>query len=490
MAVPNPIKNQHLLWRAGFGPAVEQLGDLSQYSPLQYFKAIEKASAKKPTYINIADDTLVMMYEDAMDAKKRSLLTADDRKELARRQREAIRDLNLYWLKEMIASPAQLREKMAFFWHGHFASRNQNIFYNQLLLQVFREHGLGNFGALLKEVSRSASMLNFLNNQQNKKGHPNENFAREVMELFTLGRGNYTETDIKEAARAFTGWTADAKGSFVFRKNQHDDGEKTIFGKKGNFDGDDVLDLLIQNPQTARFITQKIYRFFVNEEVDPAIVAKLADQFYKSRYDIGKLMETIFMSDWFYADKNIGARIKSPIELLVGIQRMVPMQLENDNALMNLQRILGQQLLFPPNVAGWPGGKNWIDSSTLMARMRIPQMFNDKDLMNLTPKADDDQMMGRKNDGAAAVPADAPKKKVAKKPAYLINAKMDWPQYIAKFEKTKKEDLLPQIEQVLLQVKSPGLVQPVMGSLDNSSREAYIRSATIQLMSTPEYQLC
>lgn len=485
MPVSNQTKNQHLLWRAGFGPAVEQLPDLSKYAPVQYYKAVVKASEKKPRYINVANPQLISMYENYMDAGKRSALTPDERRDFARRQREAVRDLNIYWLKEMVASPAQLREKMAFFWHGHFACRNQNIFYNQLLLQVVRENALGNFGTLLKEVSHSAAMLNFLNNQQNRKGRPNENFAREVMELFTLGRGNYTENDIKEAARAFTGWTANPRGEFVFRKNQHDDDVKTFMGKRGDFDGDDILNILLKNKQTAKYITQKIYRFFVNENTDDQIITQLADGFYKSDYDIGKLMKTIFTSEWFYSEKNIGARIKSPVELLAGIQRMVPMELDNDNVLMNLQRLLGQQLLYPPNVAGWPGGKSWIDSSTLMTRMRIPQMFTDKDELNLSPKQDDDQMMGRKNDGSANVP-----QRGGKKNAYAINAKIDWQQYISKYKDVRREDLIPSIKQYLLQINTPGLENALGTTLDASSREAYIKTATVQLMSTPEYQLC
>lgn len=484
MAVSNQVKNQHLLWRAGFGPAVEQLTELSKFTPAQYYKAIVKASDKKPAYINVASEDLINMYEDLMDAGKRSKLSAEDRRNLARRQREAVRDLNIYWLKEMVASPAQLREKMAFFWHGHFASRNQNIFYNQLLLHAIRENALGDFGTLLREVSHSASMLYFLNNQQNRKGRPNENFAREVMELFTLGRGNYTENDIKEAARAFTGWTANGRGEFVFRKNFHDEDSKTFFGKKGNFDGDDILKMLLKNKQTAKYITHKIYRFFVNENIDQKITDHLADKFYKSDYDISNLMEEIFTSDWFYSEKNIGARIKSPIELLAGIQRMVPMKLDNDNSLMQLQKLLGQQLLYPPNVAGWPGGKSWIDSSTLMTRMRIPQMFTDRDELNLTPKQDDDQMMGRKDDGAAAVPV------AKKKNAYAINAKIDWPQYISKYKDVKREELVKSIKQKLLQVNSPNLENALGKTIDSSSRDAYIKTATVQLMSTPEYQLC
>ena len=184
------------------------------------------------------------------------------------------------------------------------------------------------------------------------------------MELFTLGRGNYTENDIKEAARAFTGWSSEFKGEFVFRRFQHDYGEKTVLGKTGNFDGDDVLDIFLSQKQTAKFITQKIYKFFVNDNVDEEKVNWLADRFYQSNYDISKLMEDIFTSDWFYDEKNIGSKIKSPIELMAGIQRMLPMKLENEEALTFLQRALGQILFYPPNVAGWPGGKTWIDSST------------------------------------------------------------------------------------------------------------------------------
>ncbi|MGC4232175.1 MAG: DUF1800 domain-containing protein [Niabella sp.] len=487
MEISNQLKNQHLMWRAGFGPAVEQLDDLPKYKPEKYYKALVKASAKDPQYINVASDNLIDLYEQQQDAGKRKNLDEMQRREINRMQQAAVRTLNLYWLKEMVTTPAQLREKMAFFWHGHFASRNGNIFYNQLLLHVFRKYGLSDFGTLLKQVSRSASMLYFLNNQQNRKGRPNENFAREVMELFTMGRGNYTEKDVKEAARAFTGWTANGKGEFVFRENFHDNGEKTVLGKTGSFNGDDVLDIILEHKQTAKFITQKIYSFFVNDKRDDAIVNSLAEQFYNSKYDISALMETIFTSDWFYDPKNIGARIKSPVELLAGIQRMIPMTLENDYAFFNMQKILGQQLLYPPNVAGWPGGRSWIDSSTLMMRLRIPQMFNDKDELNVAPKQDDDVMMGRKTDGTAAVPAKTP---APKKVYGAVAAKINWSGNISQYEKIEKEQLLGAIKNNLLQVSSSKVQEVVSRNIDASSRETYIKSATVQLMSTPEYQMC
>src|SRR6185369_12385190 len=201
MSVSNQLKNQHLMWRAGFGPAVEQLSDLDKFSPKQLYKAIQKASAKKPESLDAAGDYLNGLMMGIGDAgRQQRELDAEKRKEVQQKSREGIRNLNLFWLNEMINSEAQLREKMAFFWHGHFACRNLNVFFQQGLLDVIRKNATGNFRDLLHEVSKSAAMLNFLNNNQNRKDHPNENFAREVMELFTLGRGNYTEDDIKQAA--------------------------------------------------------------------------------------------------------------------------------------------------------------------------------------------------------------------------------------------------------------------------------------------------
>jgi len=477
------------MWRAGFGPAVEQLGDLSKYSPKQFYKALVKASDKKPEYVNVADDYLKDLYmgvEEAGRMQKKEL-DKDQRKIIQQKSREGVRNLNLYWMHEMVNSSAQLREKMAFFWHGHFACRNQNVFYQQGLLDIIRRNALGNFGDLLKEVSKSAAMLNFLNNQQNRKDHPNENFAREVMELFTLGRGNYTEQDIKESARAYTGWASNPKGEFVFRKFQHDADSKTVLGKTGNFDGDEVLNILLQQKQTAKFISQKIYRFFVNEQPDAGKVEWMADRFYRNNYDIGKLLEDMFTSEWFYDEKNIGAKIKSPIELLVGIQRILPLKLENEEAFLLLQRVLGQLLFYPPNVAGWPGGKTWIDSSSLMMRMRIPMMMNDTDEMNVRPKTDDDQMMGR-ND-----PDEDPKGKAQRMVGRLnkpLKANIDWSQYIKNFESVPKENLINDISKILLQTKSGVSTDTIKQFTDASGRESFIKTATLQIMSTPEYQLC
>ena len=494
MALTNQLKNQHLLWRAGFGPAVEQLGELSKFTPKQYYKALVKASEKKPEFIDVADDYLkgLVMGIEELGRQQKKELDADERKKRQQKNREGIRNLNMYWMHNMVNSASQLREKMAFFWHGHFACRNVNIFYQQGLLDVIRKNALGNFGTLLNEVSKSAAMLFFLNNQQNRKDHPNENFAREVMELFTLGRGHYTENDIKEAARAFTGWTANLKGEFIFRKFQHDFGSKTVLGRTGNFDGGDVLNILLEEKQTAKYLCQKIYKFFVNETPNPEKIDWLADRFYKSEYDISKLLEDIFTSDWFYDEKNIGAQIKSPVELMVGIQRMLPMKLENEEALMLLQRVLGQLLFYPPNVAGWPGGKAWIDSSSLMMRMRIPKLINDVDEMNVKPKDDDDTMMGR-TDNADGRPNNAGGQQAMKgygMKRQMINANIDWSLYVKNFESIEREKLVDSITKTLLQTKSGVGIDLIKKYADESGRENFIKTATMQIMSTPEYQLC
>lgn len=483
MVINNQLKNQHLLWRAGFGPMAEEIHQLESASQSSYVKTLFKASSKSPTYMDVADNAikgLMMGVEDIGRMQKQ--LDEDERKKLRQQSREDLKSLNLTWISEMVNSEAQLREKMSLFWHGHFASRNINILYQQQLLDIIRRNALGNFGDLLRGVSKSAAMINFLNNNQNRKGHPNENFAREVMELFTMGRGNYSEQDIKEAARAFTGWGANIAGEFVFRRNQHDEGKKTVLGKTGNFDGDDVLGILLENKQTAVYISRKIYRFFVNEEVDENKVQWLAGRFFQNNYNIQSLMHDIFSSDWFYDAKNIGSRIKSPVELLVGIQRTLPMEISNAEVLLLLQRLLGQILFYPPNVAGWPGGKNWIDSSSLMLRLRIPQMIYAVDELTMSPKDDDDQMMGMKDKPGAA--------KAGRMGAQPIRAIVNWTAYTKNFEKVSGHNLVPSIAQALLQNYGKIDEPTIRKYMDSSSKDTSIRTATIQLMSTPEYQLC
>jgi len=404
-------------------------------------------------------------------------LDKEEKKKIRQQSRDDLRNLNLLWLDEMIHSKAQLREKMALFWHGHFASRNINILYQQQLLQVIREYALGNFRDLLHETSKSAAIIAFLNNQQNRKKHPNENFAREVMELFTLGRGHYTETDIKEAARAFTGWNFRLNGDFVFRAFDHDADTKTVLGKTGKLDGDEVLDILLENRQTAQFIAQKAYRFFVNAEQIPADrIQWMGDRFYDSGYQIMRLLEDIASSDWFYAPENMGAKIKSPVELWAGVCRALPLELDDHEAPLLLQKALGQVLFFPPNVAGWPGGKNWIDSSSLMLRLRIPQMLYRQSDMDIRGKEDDDQQMGMEA------------RKGGKR---RLAATIDWQLVEQLFAKIPASDQTQAVAQFLLphlpNAQTMKIIEQYAGNVGAASP---LHRAIIYAMSVPEYQLC
>jgi uncharacterized protein (DUF1800 family) len=481
MSASNRLRNQHLLWRSAFGPMAENTAELDTISPKKLWELLVKTSEKTPEKIvvtkNLADE---YGAKDLMDMKKKDL-TKEDRKLIQQQSREDLKNLNLAWLDKMINSEAQLREKMSLFWHGHFACRLNNSFFQQEMLQLIRENALGNFKQLLMAVSKSPSMLQFLNNQQNRKQHPNENFAREVMELFTMGRGNYTENDIKEAARAFTGWGFNISGEFVFRRMQHDDGNKTVLGKTGNFTGEDIIDLLLEQKQTAKYISRKVYKYFVNDAVIDEVKAEwLSARFYQSGYDIKKLLEDIYTSDWFYDEKNIGTRIKSPVELLAGIRRLLPMQLENDQSQLLFQRALGQILFYPPNVAGWPGGKNWIDSSSLMLRMRIPQIITANEALDIRPKTDDDIQMGQMMEGM----------KRMRDAAKGGTAVIEWASVYKIFENVPREKLLQEITTTVLQTKSKTSTAVLDKYINNQSRENYIKSAIVNLMSTPEYQLC
>jgi uncharacterized protein (DUF1800 family) len=477
MSLSNQVKNQHLLWRAAFGPMAENANELSSVTQKELYKILQKTSSKKPEPLNVASNAFDGLVKGVQDIGRMQNLTQEQKKQLRKQSAEDIKSLNLTWLSEMINSEAQLREKMSLFWHGHFACRVINIYYQQELLNIIRQNALGNFGDLLREVSKSAAMLSFLNNQQNKKQHPNENFAREVMELFTMGRGNYTENDVKEGARAFTGWGFNLRGEFTNRPFLHDSGDKNFLGKTGNFDGDDIIDIILEQKATAKFITRKIYKFFVNEDVDNNRVELLSEGFYQSNYDLNKLMISIFLSDWFYEEKNIGIRIKSPVELIVGVRRLIPMELERPEAQLLFQRVLGQVLFYPPNVAGWPGGKNWIDSSALLFRMRLPQILTSAEEFLINAKDDDDVMMGKEG--------------VDNKPkAKQVNATIDWDVVFKVFEQTAKENLLKRVNEIVLQTKNSVNPNILKRYIDNASREGFIKSAMVELMSTPEYQLC
>lgn len=385
--------------------------------------------------------------------------------------------LIIAWLNKLFTTDEVLREKMTFFWHGHFACRDDDPPSAQSLNNTIRKFALGNFGDLLRAVSKEPAMLRFLNNQQNRKASPNENFAREVMELFTLGRGNYSETDIKESARAFTGWTFDDEGVFQFRRNIHDDGLKQVFGKTGRFAGDDILDLILARKECARFITTKLYTFFVNDTPDYGIIDRLAKQFYESGYDIAAVMKTMFTANWFYDAKQRGALIKSPIDLIVGTSRMLRLEIHNAYPLINIQRVLGQLLYNPPNVAGWKGGKSWIDSSTLLFRMNFGERMLTSRPVQSVAKQDDDML--EKLDMAEL-----------EKIKNLVVA-ADWSKFAGSFRDAKKIASVEEIARFLLRVKNTDAENEILKTISlNTDLETTLRDTVIKIISLPEYQMC
>ena len=462
---------QHLYLRAGFGASISQI-NRSQAESRTVLVDKLFADSEHPTPIDAVRMPTPEEVQMAMNKDK----TPEEKKMLREYAKEEDKKLNLAFLKRIMDSNEMLNEKMTFFWHDHFACKDDNPIHSQKLNNTIRKYALGDFRQLLLAVSKEPAMLKFLNNQQNRKNAPNENFAREVMELFTLGRGHYTEADIKNGARAFTGWGFDnVKMSFVFREKQHDYDEKTFLGQTGNFDGTDVLQIITGQKQCALYITDKIYRYFVNEKGNEARVAELADGFYQSGYDIGGLMRSIFSADWFYDEENIGIRIKSPVELIASLGRQFEPVFPHENILLLLQRVLGQLLFNPPNVSGWPNGKEWIDSTSLIFRTNLGKKIIDSSTLDSLPKPDDD-----KN----------PNEMLKKEKRYdLIEAQIDWTKMAGDFPSSTDPELISKVGVYLLQME---ISREAMSKIEVSGTSAAekLKHICAVYTSLPEYQLC
>lgn len=453
---------QHLYWRAGFGILPNQLIKAANKSR----KAIiEELFLNSKTYTPLTIDTS-LIEKKTMEAFKKKDKKANA--EIQKMNRKLIREFNIAWIDRLTNPKEVLRERMTLFWANHFVVRDNRIDFVQDYNNMLRENALGNFGNFVKTMSKQASMLKYLNNKQNVKQSPNENFARELMELFTLGKGNYTEDDIKESARAFTGYFHDIKGEFELRSRRHDSDDKEFFGKKGNFNGDDIIDIILEEQQCARFISEKIYRYFVNEELNTSHINEMVKVFYNN-YNIEELMHFVFSSGWFYNEENIGTKIKSPIDFLVGMQKVVPMNFKKKNAVYAIQKGLGQVLLFPPNVAGWKGGKNWIDSNTILLRMRYASVLLNSTHIPVKKKGDFGDPLGQ-----------LVKRKGKKLNYFKVDA--DWATFNSSFKKIKTKDL----QDYLIVSEINKGTKSYLDSLSKSSMQDYC----IQLMSIPEYQMC
>ena len=282
--------------------------------------------------------------------------------------------LSSYWLFRMLFTPDQLLEKTTLFWHGHFATSAAKIDNARLMLQhgdLLRKHALGKFAPFVQAISRDPAMLLWLDAATNRKIRPNENYARELMELFCLGVGHYTENDIKEVARAFTGWEV-VRDEFRFNKFQHDEGSKTFLGKTGNFNGDDAVKVVLEQPAAARFIARKLVKYFIADEpeFEDAIIEPLAVQLRENGFEIRPVLRRMLSSNLFFSEHSIGRMIKSPVSLAIGMLRALEGTTNMNQVAQALQR-LGQAVFYPPNVKGWDGGRTWINSSTLLNRANM-----------------------------------------------------------------------------------------------------------------------
>jgi uncharacterized protein (DUF1800 family) len=279
--------------------------------------------------------------------------------------------LAYWWANRMLNTPRPLEEKLALFWHGHFATNEEKVRdYRKMLqqLEIFQRQGLGNFRELLLDVARGPAMLSFLDAGVNVKGAPNENFAREIMELFTMGVGNYSERDIREAARAFTGWNFHDL-NFQFNDADHDAGDKSVLGHSGAFDGEAVVDIILAQPVTAEYIAAKLYRYFVREELSPELRQRLGAILRENNYAIAPFLETVLLSRDFYSSASVGTRIKSPVDLVVSTYRKLGLKdVPGVPDFNEITAALGQQLFRPPTVAGWAHGRSWITPGLLLER--------------------------------------------------------------------------------------------------------------------------
>ncbi len=375
---------QLLLWRAGMGATPAQ---------------VDAATAKG--YAAAVDD--ILNYPDipaqAPDlppwpAERKGQLTGDEKimvaKEINQANNDGIKMASSWWAALMHTTNAPLQENLTLFWHNHFATANDKVRRPAYMLgqnQLFRAQGTGKFVDLLIAVSKDPAMLRWLDGETNVKGHPNENWSREAMELFTLGIGNYTEQDVREAARASTGWTLSYDGKVAFNPKRFDDGSKTILGQTGNFGLDDFSRMLAGAPQTAKYVSSKLFRWFLGDDPADGDLAPMLDAWNTSGGEIRSVLRALFLSDAFTPERAMSAHIKNPASWTIGAIRGLEADMTGDQIVQMLQ-VQGMRLFYPPNVGGWPNGPAWISPSNQVLRFNLAGGMVMKS-GNLTGTADD-----------------------------------------------------------------------------------------------------
>jgi len=472
----------HLLNRAGFGgpPAeIDRLHAKGLDAAVQTLvgEAANPGSVEAPAWARPDADRVSRMeeYRKADPETRRTL-----QREEQRLQRSRMEELRHRWLQRMASGANPLGEKLTLFWHGHFATSAQKVKDPYLMwrqIDLFRRLGCSHWPTLLMEASKDPAMLVWLDQAQSRKEHPNENFARELMELFALGEGNYTEQDITEAARALTGWTMDrGRQSFTERKGAHDTGQKTLFGQRGNYDGDDVVRLVVNHPNASKFITAKLWKFFVDEMPEPGLVADIAVEFERNGRQFQPLLETIFRSGRFYSAQVRRQQIKSPVQWLIGSVRMLERELPPPQACDQAMRGLGQELLLPPNVKGWDGGFAWITTNNLLNRHNFSHYL----VLGQNPLA-----------GGGKPPARGQRPKAAKRQnqTYPVELGAILPKSVRRDHASIVTALEDRFLQGPLKVSHRQSLLDYLATQGELDEEDLLHAIRL-IMSTPEYQLC
>ncbi|HLX71852.1 MAG TPA: DUF1800 domain-containing protein [Verrucomicrobiae bacterium] len=476
----------HLLNRAGFGGTPAEIEKLVALGP-------EQAVSSLVDYEKIPDPTTEpsWAHPDPGRAERRRIIrnaTADQRKELQKQEnmmlREDMLELRGWWLDRMATGPHPFQEKMVLFWHGHFATSFEKVrdpYYMWRQNDLFRRQATGNWLELLTQAGKDPAMLVWLDQAQSRKEHPNENFAREVMELFALGVGHYTEKDITEAARALTGWSLDPDSQqFRYRPFFHDNGDKTIFGKTGDFDGQDFIEQIVAQPQSSVYITAKLWNFFAGEMPSPELSEALADSFRGNGNNFKPLLRTVFLAEEFYSPSVMRNQVKSPVQWLVGTVRMLECQLPPPLVSTNLLRSLGQDIFAPPNVKGWDGGLAWVTTNNLLARYNEAAMLAQGDMAIAAAMVT----------GPAKNPART--KQIQNRMRNMRAGGVDVEKILTEEERTDKEKLIAALEKRLLQANLTGKQEQALRQyLDTRTtlEESDIRDAIRLVMCTPEYQV-
>lgn len=482
----------HLLNRAGFGgsPAeIEQLVEMGPEKAVEHFIEFEKFedTIEKPEWAHPDPERLqklrTLRQGSPEDRRKAQM-------EFQQEQRRHLIELRHWWLRRMALGRRPLEEKLTLFWHGHFATSAQKVKDTYLMFlqnETFRRHAAGGWLDMLEKVSKDPAMLQWLDQAQSRKQHPNENYAREVMELFALGEGHYTETDILEAARALTGWTINRfQQTFMDDPALHDDRTKTIFGQTGNFNGMDVLRLIAEQKQSALFITGKLWRFFANDAPMEPVIDALATEFQNHGREFKPMLRTLFRSEEFYAPDVIRNQVKSPVQWLVGSVRQLERELPPPPACTFLLSGLGQDLFMPPNVKGWDGGVAWITTNNLLNR------YNESALLVEGQNLSGPMGPGRPGGAGGGGPARPMAGRFLGGAMMRGNTRIDVAKIVPAAERKNPETIIAALEKRFLQATLKPAQQKTLGDFLRAQTEVTDREilhVTRLIMSTPEFQL-